>query len=104
MSWGTQNSICFTVDAGKGRLNPSRDKKLRRKHRRRKVKNKTKTPVWPSSCVTLTRLQRPHIDRKVCSLTSRIHGMTTNKYYHQVFFSSMFATLSRFLEAGQVNS
>ena len=36
----------FTVDGGKGRLNPSRDKKLRQAPLMKGA------PVWPSSCVT----------------------------------------------------
>ena len=50
----------FTVDEGKGRLNPSRDKC---KHRRRKAKKSFATPAGAST-----------------SLASRIDGMTTQTH------------------------
>ena len=62
----TYMKIDFTVDKGKGRLNPSRDKNQGR-HRRRKL-----DPVWPSSCVTPAGAST--------SLTSRINGMTTHTH------------------------
>ena len=65
----------FTVDEGKGRLNPSRDKKLRQTPQKGgggKSLLCGLPTVWP-------RLVRPHINRKVhyCSLTFTVNGMTT---------------------------
>ena len=61
----THTKFDFTVDEGKVRLNPPREKDQGR-HRRRKVE----TSVWPySSCVTPAGTST--------SQTSRINGMTT---------------------------
>ena len=64
---GTQNSIYFTVDEGKGGLNPSRDKNQGKHRSRRKEK----------SCVTFL-LSDPGRCGASTSLTSRINGMTTH--------------------------
>ena len=42
---GTLNSIYFTVDEEKVRLNPFRDQKIQDKHRRRKVEKKKNSSV-----------------------------------------------------------
>ena len=58
----------FTIDEGKGRVNPSRDQKLRRappEERWRKKQNKAPV-VWPSSCVAPAEVC-PHINRKMKS-------------------------------------
>ena len=66
----------FTVDEGKGRLNPSRDKKLRQAPQKEGGEKQT------NSCVALL-LCDPgwcvHILTERCSLTFRINEMTTNK-------------------------
>ena len=75
----TWNTICscgytkfdFTVDEGKGRLNPSRDKN-EGKHRKRKVEK---------SCVTSACAST--------SLTSRINGMTTHARTHSVLTKAL---------------
>ena len=54
----------FTVDEGKKRLNPSREKN-KYKYRRRKVEKSCVTPAGTST-----------------SLTSRINGMTTHTHTH----------------------
>ena len=74
----------FTVDEGKGRPNPSRDKKSRqapqkeggekkRKEKKKKKKRKNSCVIFllcdPGCCI--------HIDR--CTLPSRIHEMTTKQ-------------------------
>ena len=63
----------LTVDEGKGRLNLSRDRKLRHAPQKKKKKNSGVAFLLcdPGWCV--------HILTERCSLTSRINGMTTNK-------------------------
>ena len=66
----------FTVDEGKERLNPSRDKKLRQASQKeggeREKKKRSSSGVKPAGASAY------YTER--CSLTSRINGMTTHTH------------------------
>ena len=64
----------FTVDEGKGCLNPSREKTLRQALQK---EDGEINHVWLSSCVTLAGAST--------SLTSRINGMATRTHTHKVY-------------------
>ena len=83
---GTQNSVYFTVDEGKGRLNPSREK-IQGKHRTRKVDEKSCATLllWdPGWCVHKSDVQKKwddNIHNTLIVLPSEKQKMSAYVYY-----------------------